>query len=63
MYRYRINKVTEKSFSFAVFDFEWNLITLNIGSKSTVQGIAKDLGFDIKEELKIWQSKNTSQKC
>tara|TARA_Y100000401_G_scaffold107457_1_gene101820 strand:+ start:164 stop:355 length:192 start_codon:yes stop_codon:yes gene_type:complete len=63
MYRYRINKVTEKSFSFAVFDFEWNLITLNIGSKSTVQGIAKDLGFDIKEELKIWQSKNTSPKC
>ena len=63
MYRYRINKVTEKSFSFAVFDFEWNLITLNIGSKSTVQGIAKDLGFDIKEELKRWQSKNTSQKC
>ena len=63
MYRYRINKVTEKSFSFAVFDFDWNLITLNIGSKSTVQGIAKDLGFDIKEELKIWQSKNTSAKC
>ncbi len=63
MYRYRINKVTEKSFSFAVFDFEWNLITLNIGSKSTVQGIAKDLGFDIKEELKKWQSKNTSPKC
>ena len=63
MYRYRINKVTEKSFSLAVFEFEWNLITLNIGSKSTVQGIAKDLGFDIKEELKRWQSKNTSQKC
>jgi len=63
MYRYRINKVLEESFSFAVFDSEWNLVTLNIGNRSTVQGIAKDLGFDIKEELKRWQSKNTSQKC
>ncbi|HAI44817.1 MAG TPA: hypothetical protein DCM40_45385 [Maribacter sp.] len=63
MYRYRLNRVAEKSFSFAVFDFEWNLVTLDIGSKSAVQRIAKDLGFDIKEELKEWQSKNTSQKC
>tara|TARA_R100000322_G_scaffold124668_2_gene81424 strand:- start:2907 stop:3098 length:192 start_codon:yes stop_codon:yes gene_type:complete len=63
MYKYRLNKVTEESFSFAVFDSEWNLVTLNIGSRSTVQGIARDLGFDIKEELKEWQSKNTSQKC
>ncbi len=63
MYRYRINKVSEESFSFAVFDSEWNLVTLNIGNRSTVQGIDKDLGFDIKEELKRWQSKNTSQKC
>ena len=63
MYRYRLNKVTEDSFSFAVFDFEWNLITVSIGKAGSVQRIAKDLGLDIKEELKEWQSKNTSQKC
>ena len=63
MYRYRLNKVTEDSFSFAVLDFEWNLITVSIGKAGSVQRIAKDLGFDIKEELKEWQSKNTSQKC
>lgn len=48
MYRYRINRVTEDSFSFAVFDFEWNLISLNIGKESTVKSVAKDLGFNIK---------------
>ena len=63
MYRYRLNRVTEDSFSFAVFDFEWNLVTVNIGKAGSVQRIAKDLGLDIKEELKEWQSKNTSQKC
>jgi hypothetical protein len=63
MYKCRLNKVAEDSFSFAVFDFYDNLITLNIGKAKTVQRIAKDLGFDIKEELKEWQSKNTSQKC
>ena len=52
MYRYRINRVTEDSFSFAVFDFEWNLISLNIGKESTVKSVAKDLGFNIKEDLK-----------
>ena len=63
MYRYRLNKVTEDSYSFAVFDFEWNLITVNIGKEKSVLRIAKDMGFDIKEELKQWRSKNTSQKC
>ena len=63
MYRYRLNKVTEDSFSFAVFDFEWNLITVNIGKENSVRRIAKDMGFDIKEELKQWRLKNTSQKC
>lgn len=63
MYRYRLNKVTEDSYSFAVFDFEWNLITVNIGKEKSVRRIAKDMGFDIKEELKQWRSKNTSQKC
>ena len=63
MYKYRLNKVTEESFSFAVFDFEWNLVSLNIGRKDHLQWIAKDLGFDIKEDLKKWQSKNTSQIC
>ncbi len=63
MYKCRLNKVAEDNFSFAVFDFYDNLITLNIGKAKTVQRIAKDLGFDIKEELKEWQSKNTSQKC
>jgi hypothetical protein len=63
MYKYRLNKVTEDSFSFAVFDFYDNLITVNIGKAKSVQRIAKDLGFDIKEDLKKWQSKNTSQKC
>tara|TARA_A100001201_G_scaffold7452_2_gene11907 strand:- start:393 stop:584 length:192 start_codon:yes stop_codon:yes gene_type:complete len=63
MYRYRLNKVTEDSYSFAVFDSEWNLITVNIGKEKSVRRIAKDMGFDIKEELKQWRSKNTSQKC
>ena len=63
MYKYRLNQVTEDSFSFAVFDFEWNLVTLSIGKAVSVQRIAKDLGFNIKEELEEWQSKNTSQKC
>ena len=63
MYKYRLYKVTEDSFSFAVFDFYDNLITVNIGKAKSVQRIAKDLGFDIKEDLKKWQSKNTSQKC
>ena len=63
MYKYRVNKVTEDSFSFAVFDFEWNLITVNIGKENSVRRIAKDMGFDIKEELKQWRLKNTSQKC
>tara|TARA_Y100000401_G_C8283171_1_gene204593 strand:- start:470 stop:661 length:192 start_codon:yes stop_codon:yes gene_type:complete len=63
MYRYRLNKVTEDSYSFAVFDFEWNLITVNIGKENSVRRIAKDMGFDIKEELKQWRLKNTSQKC
>ena len=63
MYRYRLNKVTEDSYSFAVFDFEWNLITVNIGKEKSVRRIAKDMGFDIKEELKQWRLKNTSQKC
>ena len=63
MYRYRLNRVAEKSFSFAVFDFYDNLITVNIGKAKSVQRIAKDLGFDIKEDLKKWQSKNTSPKC
>mgnify|MGYP003123748916 CR=1 FL=1 len=51
MYKYRINRVSEDSFSFAVFDFEWNLVSLNIGRKDHLQTIAKDLGFDIKEDL------------
>lgn len=63
MYRYRINRVTEDSFSFAVFDFEWNLISLNIGKESTVKSVAKDLGFNIKEDLKKCRLENTSQKC
>ena len=63
MYKYRLNKVTEDSFSFAVFDFYDNLITVNIGKAKSMQRTAKDLGFDIKEDLKKWQSKNTSQKC
>ena len=63
MYRYRLNKVKEDSYSFAVFDFEWNLITVNIGKENSVRRIAKDMGFDIKEELKQWRLKNTSQKC
>ena len=63
MYKCKLNGVAEDSFSFAVFDFYDNLIILNIGKAKTVQRIAKDLGFDIKEELKEWQSKNTSQKC
>ena len=63
MYRYRLNKVTEDSYSFAVFDFEWNLITVNIGKENSVRRIDKDMGFDIKEELKQWRLKNTSQKC
>ena len=63
MYRYRLNKVTEDSYSFVVFDFEWNLITVNIGKEKSVRRIAKDMGFDIKEELKQWRLKNTSQKC
>ncbi len=53
----------EDTYSFAVFDFESNLVLLSIGKKNRVQRIAKDLGFNIKEELKKWQSKNTSQKC
>ena len=53
----------EDTYSFAVFDFESNLVLLSIGKKNRVQRIAKDLGFNIKEELKEWQSKNTSQKC
>ena len=63
MYRYRINRVTEDSFSFAVFDFEWNLISLNIGKESTVKSVAKDLGFNIKEDLIKCRLENTSQKC
>tara|TARA_R100001082_G_scaffold68843_1_gene38971 strand:- start:561 stop:752 length:192 start_codon:yes stop_codon:yes gene_type:complete len=63
MYRYRLNRVMEDTYSFAVFDFESNLVLLSIGKKNRVQRIAKDLGFNIKEELKKWQSKNTSQKC
>ena len=63
MYKYRLNKVTEDSFSFAVFDFEWNLVTVNIGKARSLQRIARDWGFDIKKDLKKWQSKNTSQKC
>jgi len=63
MYRYRLNRVAEDSFSFAVFDFYDNLITVNIGKAKSVQRIAKDLGFEIKEDLKKWQLKNTSPKC
>ena len=63
MYKCRLNRVSEDSFSFAVVDFEWNLVTVNIGKAQAIQRIAKDLGFDIKEDLKKWQSKNTSQKC
>tara|TARA_B100001113_G_C20824117_1_gene498050 strand:+ start:41 stop:232 length:192 start_codon:yes stop_codon:yes gene_type:complete len=63
MYKYRLNRVAEDSFSFAVFDFYDNLITVNIGKAKSVQRIAKDLGFEIKEDLKKWQLKNTSPKC
>ena len=63
MYKYRLNKVTEDSFSFAVFDFQDELVSLSIGKANSVRRIAKDLGFDIKEELKQWRSKNTSRKC
>ena len=63
MYKYRLHKVTEDSFSFAVFDFYDNLMSVSIGKAKSVQRTAKDLGFDIKEDLKKWQSKNTSPKC
>lgn len=63
MYRYRINRVTEDSFSFAVFDVEWNLVSLSIGKENTVRVAARDLGFNIKEDLEKCRLENTSQKC
>lgn len=69
MYKYRLYKVTEDSFSFAVFDFMEELVSLTIGKKQAVRRTATDLGFDITtvdkklKDLDKWQSKNTSQKC
>ena len=69
MYKFRVNKVAGDSYSFAVFDFKENLISLNIGSGQSVRRNAEDLGFDITivdkklKELDKWQSKNISQKC
>ena len=63
MYKYRINRVTEDSFSFAVFDAEWNLISLSIGKEKSVRIAARDLGFNIKEDLEKCRLENTSQKC
>ena len=69
MYKFRVNKVAGDSYSFAVFDFKENLISLTIGTEQTVLRAVKDLGFDITtvdkklKELDRWQSKNISRKC
>ena len=69
MYKFRVNKIAGDSYSFAVFDFMEELVSLTIGKKRTVRRTAEDLGFDITivnkklKDLDKWQSKNISQKC
>ena len=69
MYKFRVNKVAGDSYSFAVFDFMEELVSLTIGKKQAVRRSATDLGFDITtvdkklKDLDKWQSKSSSQKC
>ena len=69
MYKFRINEVANDSYSFAVFDFMEELVSLTIGKEKTVRRTAEDLGFDITivdkklKELKEWRLKNISRKC
>ena len=69
MYKFRVNKVAGDSYSFAVFDFKENLVSLNVGSGQSVRRNAEDLGFDITgvdkklKELDKWQSERISRKC
>ena len=69
MYKFRINEVANDSYSFAVFDFMEDLVSLTIGKEQTVRRTAEDLGFDITivdkklKELKEWRLKNISRKC
>jgi hypothetical protein len=69
VYKFRVNKVAGDSYSFAVFDFKENLISLTIGTEQTVSRAVKDLGFDMAtvdkklKELDKWQSKSISRKC
>tara|TARA_R110002110_G_scaffold3883_4_gene20115 strand:+ start:1486 stop:1695 length:210 start_codon:yes stop_codon:yes gene_type:complete len=69
VYKFRINEVANDSYSFAVFDFMEDLVSLTIGKEQTVRRTAEDLGFDITivdkklKELKEWRLKNISRKC
>tara|TARA_R110000824_G_scaffold5538_4_gene25576 strand:- start:1541 stop:1750 length:210 start_codon:yes stop_codon:yes gene_type:complete len=69
VYKFRINKVADDSYSFAVFDFMEELVSLTIGKEKTVRRTAEDLGFDITivdkklKELEEWRSKNILRKC